>query len=403
MSTGDIVLRKVSKIFGPTPARLLDELRAGISKEALLAQTGHTIGVRDVSLTIEAGKCFMVMGLSGSGKSTLVRHLNRLIEPTAGEILFDGEDILRLDPDALRRFRRDRTSMVFQRFALFPHKTVLENAAFGLNVQARDRTECRANLDTARHWIERVGLAGYESQYPSQLSGGMQQRVGLARALATGAEVMLMDEAFSALDPLIRREMQDQLIRLQTELHRTIVFITHDLDEALRLGDRIAIMNDGAIEQVGSPEEILQRPANAYVARFIADVNRARVLTAGALCLAAIVAREGDTPESVLARLRGQPLPVAYLVDGEGRLAGALSASALRGAAAGVALPVLARPVPAAPRSMVLERVLPLTLESDFPVAVVDDDACIVGMLPKDRIIAALAAQVAPVDLPPRA
>ncbi len=223
---GDIVLRKVTKIFGPTPARLLDRVRAGVTKEELLAQTGHTIGVRDVSLTIEAGKCFVVMGLSGSGKSTLVRHLNRLIEPTAGEILFDGKDILRLDPEALRRFRRDRTSMVFQRFALFPHKTVLENVAYGLNVQARDRAERRANLETARRWIERVGLAGYEAQYPSQLSGGMQQRVGLARALATDAEVMLMDEAFSALDPLIRREMQDQLIRLQTELHRTIVFIT---------------------------------------------------------------------------------------------------------------------------------------------------------------------------------
>jgi glycine betaine/proline transport system ATP-binding protein len=270
----DIVLRNVTKIFGPAPERVLDLVRAGASKEALLARTGHTIGVRDVSLSIERGTCFVVMGLSGSGKSTLLRHLNRLIEPTAGEILFAGEDILRLPPEALRRFRRDRTSMVFQHFALFPHKTVLENAAYGPNLQARDRAERRANLEKARRWLERVGLAGYEAQYPSQLSGGMQQRVGLARALATEAEVMLMDEAFSALDPLIRREMQDELLRLQTELRRTIVFITHDLDEALRLGDRIAIMNDGAIEQVGRPEEILQHPASAYVARFVADVDR---------------------------------------------------------------------------------------------------------------------------------
>jgi glycine betaine/proline transport system ATP-binding protein len=394
MAMGDIVLRDVTKIFGPTPTRLLDELRAGVSKEALLAQTGHTIGVRDVSLTIEAGKCFVVMGLSGSGKSTLVRHLNRLIEPTAGEILFDGEDILRLDPEALRRFRRDRTSMVFQRFALFPHKTVLENAAYGLNVQARDRTERRANLDTARHWIERVGLAGYEAQYPSQLSGGMQQRVGLARALATDAEVMLMDEAFSALDPLIRREMQDQLIRLQTELRRTIVFITHDLDEALRLGDRIAIMNDGAIEQVGSGEDILQRPATEYVARFIEDVNRGRVLTAGAVRLEAIVVRESEQPEAVLAKLQGQPLPVAYVADAEGRLAGAVTESMLRGAGPAATLRALAQPVPSAPASLVLERVLPLTLESDLPVAVVDDAGNILGMLPKDRIIATLAAHL---------
>jgi len=269
-----IVLRNVTKIFGPTPERVLDLVRSGTSKEELLARTGHTIGVRDVSLSIERGTCFVVMGLSGSGKSTLIRHLNRLIEPTAGEILFDGENILRLPPDALRRFRRDHTSMVFQHFALFPHKTVLDNAAYGLNLQARSRAERRANQEKARRWLERVGLSGYEAQYPSQLSGGMQQRVGLARALATEAEVMLMDEAFSALDPLIRREMQDELLRLQTELRRTIVFITHDLDEALRLGDRIAIMNDGAIEQVGRSEEILQHPANAYVARFVADVDR---------------------------------------------------------------------------------------------------------------------------------
>ena len=274
---GDIVLRNVTKIFGPAPHSVLDLVRAGVTKEQLLAQTGHTIGVRDVSLAIEAGKCCVIMGLSGSGKSTLLRHLNRLIEPTAGEILFEGEDILGLGADALRRFRRDRTSMVFQRFALFPHRTVLENAAYGLNVRARSRAERRASLDTARRWIERVGLAGYEAQYPSQLSGGMQQRVGLARALATEAELMLMDEAFSALDPLIRREMQDTLLRLQSELHRTIVFITHDLDEALRLGERIAIMNHGAIEQVGRPEDILQHPATEYVARFVADVDRGRV------------------------------------------------------------------------------------------------------------------------------
>ena len=269
-----IVLRNVTKIFGPTPERVLDLVRSGTSKEELLARTGHTIGVRDVSLSIERGTCFVVMGLSGSGKSTLIRHLNRLIEPTAGEIQFDGENILRLPPDALRRFRRDRTSMVFQHFALFPHKTVLDNAAYGLNLQARSRAERRANQEKAQCWLERVGLSGYEAQYPSQLSGGMQQRVGLARALATEAEVMLMDEAFSALDPLIRREMQDELLRLQTELRRTIVFITHDLDEALRLGDRIAIMNDGAIEQVGRSAEILEHPANAYVARFVADVDR---------------------------------------------------------------------------------------------------------------------------------
>lgn len=291
--------------------------------------------------------------------------------------------------------------MVFQRFALFPHKSVLENAAYGLNVQARSRAERHANLEKARRWVERVGLAGYEAQYPAQLSGGMQQRVGLARALATEAEVMLMDEAFSALDPLIRREMQDELLRLQAELQRTIVFITHDLDEALRLGDRIAIMNDGAIEQVGRPEEILEQPASEYVARFIEDVNRGRVLTAGAVRLEAIVVQERDAPQAVLERLHGQALPVAYLADAEGRLAGVLTASMLRAAAPGATLRTLARPVPSTPQSMVLERVLPLTLESEYPVAVVDDAARILGMLPKDRIIAALAARAAPAERPP--
>lgn len=400
---GDIVLRNVTKIFGPAPASVLGELRTGVTKASLLAQTGHTIGVRDVSLTIEAGGCFVVMGLSGSGKSTLLRHLNRLIEPSAGEILFAGENILRLDAEGLRRFRRDRTSMVFQRFALFPHRTVLENAAYGLNLQARSRAERNANLTKAESWIERVGLAGYAAQYPSQLSGGMQQRVGLARAIATGAEVMLMDEPFSALDPLIRREMQDQLLQLQKELRRTIVFITHDLDEALRLGDRIAIMNDGAIEQVGYPDEILQRPANGYVARFIENANRARVLTAGAVRLDAMIARENEAPQAVLERLSGRPSAVAYLADANERLIGVLTESTLRAAAPGSTLRALARAVPSALQSALLERVLPLTLESDFPVAVVDDAGRIVGMLSKDRIIASLAVAMASSQQPPGA
>ena len=390
---GNIVLRNVTKIFGPTPERVLDRVRQGVRKEELLAQTGHTIGVRAVSLTIEAGKCFVVMGLSGSGKSTLLRHLNRLIDPTSGEILFDGQDILRLDVDALRRFRRERTSMVFQRFALFPHKTVLDNVAYGLNVRASAIGERRANTERARLWIERVGLSGYESQFPSQLSGGMQQRVGLARALATDAEVMLMDEAFSALDPLIRREMQDQLLHLQAEYQRTIVFITHDLNEALRLGDRIAIMNDGAIEQVGTGEEILQHPATDYVARFIEDVNRGRVLTASATMLDAIVVHDTDTPEVVLARLNGQTLPVAYVTDKRGRLVGGLSGIVLRSASPTSTINSLVTPVPSAPATMVLEQVLPLTLESDLPVAVVNAQHQVLGMLPKDRIIAVLAAQ----------
>ncbi|MEJ8569974.1 betaine/proline/choline family ABC transporter ATP-binding protein [Microbaculum marinum] len=269
----------------------MDVVRAGISKSDLLDQTGHVIGIRDVSLDIKAGETFVVMGLSGSGKSTLIRHFNRLIEPTSGQILVDGADVLALSAAELRDFRRHKVSMVFQRFALLPHKTVLENVAYGLVIGGMRKTEARQK---AMQQIELVGLDGFEHQYPKQLSGGMQQRVGLARALATESEVMLMDEAFSALDPLIRNDMQDQLKNLQSRLHKTIVFITHDLDEALRIGDTIAILKDGELRQVGPGPEILLNPADDYVDRFVRDVNRARVVTVGSIAepAAALAARE---------------------------------------------------------------------------------------------------------------
>ena len=230
-----------------------------------------------MSLSIEQGETFVVMGLSGSGKSTLIRHLNRLIDPTAGSVSFGGEDILAMEIPALNAFRRKRLGMVFQRFGLLPHRNVMDNVAYGLEIQGTDRKTREA---AASKWIERVGLAGYEAKFPDQLSGGMQQRVGLARALATDPEVLLMDEAFSALDPLIRSDMQDELMKLQAELHKTIVFITHDLDEALKLGDRIAILKDGKLVQVGRPEEIILHPADDYVQAFTRDVNRGRVLRA---------------------------------------------------------------------------------------------------------------------------
>ena len=271
-----IELRGVTKIFGSAPKDGLARVRAGMGKEQLLAETGMVLGLDDVTLAIDPGEIFVVMGLSGSGKSTLIRHLNRLIDPTDGEVLVDGEDVLKLSSRALEQFRRRRMSMVFQRFGLMPHRTVLANVAYGLEVRGEPRGERER---AAREWVERVGLAGYEDSYPHQLSGGMQQRVGLARALATGADILLMDEAFSALDPLIRSQMQDQLIALQAELNRTVVFITHDLDEALRIGTRIAILKDGVVVQVGTPAEILLSPADDYVAAFVRDVNRARALT----------------------------------------------------------------------------------------------------------------------------
>lgn len=262
----DIEVRNVYKIFGHKRADGLKLAREGLGKAEILARSGCSVGLNDISFNIASGRIFVIMGLSGSGKSTLVRHLNRLIEPTAGTILFDGENILDLAPRPLRDFRMSRVSMVFQSFALMPHRTVLENVVYGQRV--RGTTKAAAN-EIGMRWIETVGLLGYEHKYPFALSGGMKQRVGLARALAADTDVILMDEAFSALDPLIRGDMQDQLLQLQRELKKTIVFITHDLDEAIRIGSDIAILRDGKLVQVGTPEMILHQPADDYVARFV--------------------------------------------------------------------------------------------------------------------------------------
>jgi len=272
-----IEIRNVYKIFGDNPTKVLPMVQDGASKEEVLEKTGHTVGLDNVSLSIEEGETFVCMGLSGSGKSTLIRHINRLIDPTSGEVLVEGTNVMDLDQKNLIEFRRHKMSMVFQRFGLFPHKTVVENVGYGLEVQGKTIEE---RNKIAMEKIESVGLNGFENQYPNQLSGGMQQRVGLARALATNTNVMLMDEAFSALDPLIRSDMQKQLIDLQSELKKTIVFITHDLDESLRLGDHIGILNGGRLVQVGTPVEIIMNPADDYVKAFVKDVNRAKVLKA---------------------------------------------------------------------------------------------------------------------------
>ncbi|WP_440618123.1 quaternary amine ABC transporter ATP-binding protein [Candidatus Pelagibacter sp. HIMB1493] len=272
-----IEINNVYKIFGNNPKSVLPMVKEGSTKDEILEKTGHTVGLDNVSLKIEEGETFVCMGLSGSGKSTLIRHLNRLIDPTDGEILVEGTNVMSLDKEKLIEFRRHKMSMVFQRFGLFPHKTVLQNVGYGLEMQGKSEDE-RNKISMEK--IDAVGLNGFENQYPSQLSGGMQQRVGLARALATDTDIMLMDEAFSALDPLIRSDMQKQLIDLQSELKKTIVFITHDLDESLRLGDHIGILNSGKLVQVGTPEEIIMNPADDYVKAFVKDVNRAKVIKA---------------------------------------------------------------------------------------------------------------------------
>ena len=280
MSDIKVSIKNLYKIFGANPAAQLEKVKSGTSKTELLEKHGHVLGLKDVNIDIAAKGIQVIMGLSGSGKSTLIRHINRLIEPTAGEIVIDGQDVLAMSDEELQNFRRFKASMVFQKFGLLPHRTVSENAAYGLMIQGMSKDEAR---EKSQRWVDRVGLSGFENHYPAQLSGGMQQRVGLARALATDAEILLMDEAFSALDPLIRTDMQDVLLDLQSELHKTIIFITHDLDEALRIGDNIAILRDGAVIQKGTPQEIVLNPADDYVRDFIKDINRARVLEVGSV------------------------------------------------------------------------------------------------------------------------
>ena len=272
-----IEINNVYKIFGSNPKSILPMVKEGASKEEILDKTGHTVGLDNVTLKIEEGEIFVCMGLSGSGKSTLIRHLNRLIDPTDGEIIVEGTNVMSLNKQQLIEFRRHKMSMVFQRFGLFPHRTVIDNVGYGLEMQGIAEAERKK---TSMEKIDAVGLSGFENQYPAQLSGGMQQRVGLARALANDTDIMLMDEAFSALDPLIRSDMQKQLIDLQSELKKTIVFITHDLDESLRLGDHIGILNHGKLVQVGTPVDIIMNPADDYVKAFVKDVNRTKVIKA---------------------------------------------------------------------------------------------------------------------------
>ena len=285
--------RGVWKVYGPHPERVVGSSDASLPRTELLAKTGCVAAVREVSFDVDAGEVFVVMGLSGSGKSTLIRMINRLHDPTSGQILIDGEDVLGLSQERLREVRRHKISMVFQHFGLLPHRRIVDNVSYGLEVQGVDKAK---RTEKAREVIEVVGLGGWGDHYPEELSGGMQQRVGLARALATDPEIMLFDEPFSALDPLIRRDMQDEVVRLQRDLRKTMIFITHDLMEALKLGDRIAIMKDGHFVQVGRPEEIVAHPADDYVADFTKDVPRAHVLTARSIMRAVDDRGGGDGP-----------------------------------------------------------------------------------------------------------
>ncbi|MGO1766107.1 glycine/betaine ABC transporter ATP-binding protein [Advenella sp. S44] len=381
-----IEVKNIYKIFGKEPEKWIDAVKQGITKEELLAKSGHTLGLKDISLSIEEGSIHVIMGLSGSGKSTLIRHFNRLIEPTAGHILVNDTDVVTLGRKELEKFRQNTMSMVFQRFGLLPHKTVLDNAAYGLSIQGISKAQAH---DKGRYWLDQVGLAGFENQYPHQLSGGMQQRVGLARALATDADILLMDEAFSALDPLIRREMQNQLLELQARLNKTIVFITHDLDEALRLGNRIAILKDGQLIQEGTPEDILLSPDNEYVAAFLQDVNRGKALNAShAVNAPRLTLTMRARPVHAIERMKQYDYKFAPVLDGKA-FAGLLRLSAAEDAARDGLRDISSKVEEARTVSADtnLDEVLTHMLQSTAPVVVTDENDEFVGVMSRARVV----------------
>lgn len=394
-----IKLRNIYKIFGKNPQRGVDLLQQGMSKDDLLNKSKLAVGCADVSFDIYEGETLVVMGLSGSGKSTLIRTVNRLMEPTAGQVIVDGTDVTKLNPEELRKFRQQKFSMVFQSFALFPHRTVLENVEFGLEIQGVNPEDRRPRAEDS---LKTVGLEGWGEYYPTNLSGGMKQRVGLARALTTNTDVLLMDEAFSALDPLIRTDMQDELIALNDRVQKTIMFITHDLDEALKMGDRIVLMKDGAVVQIGTPEDILTNPANDYVERFVENVDITKVLTAqDVMKKPRPVALVKDGPRVALRKMKESGLSGIFVCRQSGELVGHLSAERAAEAAKKedkwietitdrehVASVPLDHPV----------RQLFALCSSGNPVAVVDDQNHLRGVVVRGSIIAALSEARVDVD-----
>ncbi len=402
-----IVVEHLFKIFGDNPERGVDLYHKGMGKEELLKETGLAMGVGDVSFTVNEGEILVIMGLSGSGKSTLVRCINRLIEPTAGKVLVDGKDVIGLSQDELLQLRRTKFGMVFQNFALFPHRRVLENVEYGLEIQG---VEKEVREQKALDALELVGLKGWEYNYPSQLSGGMQQRVGLARGLALDPDILLMDEAFSALDPLIRRGMQDELIALQERMQKTILFITHDLDEALKLGDRIVLMKDGLVVQQGTGEEILTNPANDYVAQFVEDVDLSKVLTAQSVMKdPRTVAYHTDGPHVVLRKMDKHSISSIFVLNREHKLRGAVTAEDAAQAIKGE------KQKGKDPKEKTIRDLENLIIPRDdflvvhtdtpvmdffadmanvrFPVAVVDERDHLAGVIVRGSLLAALAKQ----------
>lgn len=386
-------VKNLFKVFGETPEDAFTLIEQGLNKDQIFEQTGLTVGVKDVSLSINEGEIFVIMGLSGSGKSTLVRLLNRLIEPTRGSVLLKGSDIAHISDHELREVRRQNISMVFQNFALMPHMTVIENTAFGLELAGVPEAQ---RHQAAKAALERVGLDAYCESYPDELSGGMKQRVGLARALTNDPDILLMDEAFSALDPLIRTEMQDELIRLQNDDKRTIVFISHDLDEAMRIGDRIAIMQDGVVVQVGTPDEILHQPANDYVSSFFRGVNVASVFCAKDIArknpAAVFKKHDNDGPAAAMQMLLDNDREFGIVVERANKYTGIVSLDSLKEAKReqrSLSSALLADTVTISPDVSVGD-LIGQVAQVPYSVPVVDDDGRYYGVITKTRLLQTL-------------
>lgn len=385
-----VEVKNLTKIFGKKTQAALEMMKNRQPKTDILKKTGTTVGVYDASFDVQEGEIFVIMGLSGSGKSTLIRLLNRLIEPTSGNIYIDGEDISKLSKEELREVRRHKINMVFQNFGLFPHRTILENTEYGLEVRGVPKEERQQKAEQA---LENSSLLSFKDQYPSQLSGGMQQRVGLARALANDPEILLMDEAFSALDPLIRKEMQDELLDLQANVQKTIIFITHDLNEALRIGDRIALMKDGEIMQIGTGEEILTHPANDYVREFVEEVDRSKVLTAQNIMVPALTTNiESDGPNVALTRMRNEEVSMLMAVDRKRHLKGIITADQVLEARRQKRplIDFLDENVTVIGKDMVVSDIFNIIYDSPTPLAVVDNGK-LKGVVIRGSVIEALA------------
>lgn len=386
-----VTVENLSKVFGKKEEQALKLANEGKKKSEILERTGATIGVNNASFSVEQGEIFVIMGLSGSGKSTLVRLLNRLIEPSQGNIFIDGKNVSKMGKEDLRNVRRKEMSMVFQNFGLFPQKTILENTEYGLEIQGMAKAERRERAEKA---LDNAGLLAYKDQYPSQLSGGMQQRVGLARALANDPEILLMDEAFSALDPLIRREMQDELLDMQEKMNKTIIFITHDLNEALRIGNHIALMKDGEIMQIGTGEEILTNPANDYVEKFVEDVDRSRVLTAENIMDRPTTLKIGkDGPNVALRRMEQEGLSNMLVIDDSRKLYGYVTDSDTARAVKNHEKNfdnILRTDIPTVQKDTLINDIFEVIHDASTPVAVVEDGK-LVGIIVRSLVLGALA------------